>query len=74
MQIFSRFVILKLLLLFHEEQNPDGILKLRKLRKLVLGSLRESGFIEDESQLADMLEQKVNPSDKMSLFLPPCKK
>lgn len=56
------------------EQNPDGVLKLRKLRKLVLGSLRESGFIEDEGQLADMLEQKVNPSDGPNLFSPPCKK
>ncbi|XP_058213580.1 UBP1-associated proteins 1C [Rhododendron vialii] len=49
------------------KSNPDGVLKLRKLRKLVLGSLRESGFIEDESQLADMLEQKINSSSKFTV-------
>ena len=43
------------------EQNPEGILKMRKLRKLVLKALRESGFTEDESQLTDALEQKVKP-------------
>ncbi|KAI8553412.1 hypothetical protein RHMOL_Rhmol05G0013800 [Rhododendron molle] len=49
------------------KSNPDGVLKLRKLRKLVLGSLRVSGFIEDEGQLADMLEQKINSSSKFTV-------
>lgn len=44
-------------------QNPDGVLKMRKLRKLVLKSLQESGVADDEAQLSDKLEHKVSPSE-----------
>lgn len=49
------------------KSDPDKVLKLRKLRKLVLGSLRESGFAEDESQLTDMLEEKINSSSRFTV-------
>ncbi|CAL5442816.1 unnamed protein product [Camellia sinensis] len=49
------------------KSNPEGILKMRKLRKLVLKALRESGFTEDESQLTDALEQKINSSSKFTV-------
>ena len=49
-----------LLMLLHVEQNPENVLKMKKLRKLVLKDLRESGFTEDKSELTDMLDQKVN--------------
>ncbi|KAL6974573.1 hypothetical protein U1Q18_028757 [Sarracenia purpurea var. burkii] len=49
------------------ESNPENALKLRKLRKLVLNSLRESGFTEDENQLTDMLQQKINSSSRFTV-------
>ncbi|KAK3016838.1 hypothetical protein RJ639_006377, partial [Escallonia herrerae] len=42
------------------KSNPDSVLKMRKLRKLVLNTLRESGFTEDESQLTDKIECKAS--------------
>lgn len=42
-------------------QNPEGVLKMKKLKKLVLNSLGESGITEDETQLSGMLEHKVRP-------------
>ncbi|XP_002514090.2 UBP1-associated proteins 1C isoform X1 [Ricinus communis] len=44
--------------------NPDGVLKMKKLKKLVFKSLRESGIIEDETRVNDMLEQKINTSSR----------
>ncbi|KAH7572099.1 hypothetical protein ACOSQ2_015352 [Xanthoceras sorbifolium] len=46
------------------KSNPDGVMKLKKLRKLVLKSLKESGIQEDETQLCNMLEQKINSSSR----------
>jgi len=48
-------------LCFNERQNPDGVLKMRKLRKLVLKALHQSGTTEDETKLSDTLEHKVSP-------------
>lgn len=42
------------------KQSPDGVLKMKRLRKLVLKTVRESGITEDETKLGDMLEHKVS--------------
>ncbi|KAJ9167988.1 hypothetical protein P3X46_019572 [Hevea brasiliensis] len=44
--------------------NPDGVLKMKKLKKLVLNSLRESGITDDKAQLSGVLEQKINSSSR----------
>ncbi|KAF9612575.1 hypothetical protein IFM89_002171 [Coptis chinensis] len=44
--------------------NPDGALKMRKLQKLVLMSLQESGHNDDEDQLKEKLMAKINSSSK----------
>ncbi|KAL4029382.1 UBP1-associated proteins 1C [Cucumis melo var. makuwa] len=49
------------------KSNPDGVLKLSKLRKLTLKSIRESGVTEDETKLIGMLEQKINSSSKFAV-------
>ena len=36
---------------------------MRRLRKLVLKALQESGITEDETKLNDTLEDKVSPSN-----------
>lgn len=41
-------------------QTPDGVLKLKKLKKLVLKALQESGIQEDETQLSNVIEHKVS--------------
>lgn len=38
-------------------------MKLKKLRKLVLKSLKESGVQDEETQLGDKIEHKVVVSD-----------
>ncbi|KAM7519662.1 hypothetical protein LguiB_018624 [Lonicera macranthoides] len=45
----------------------QALLQLRKLRKSVLKMLRESGFTEDESQLTEMLERKINSSSRFTI-------
>ncbi|KAK9060826.1 hypothetical protein SSX86_021532 [Deinandra increscens subsp. villosa] len=49
------------------KSNPDGILKMRKLRTQVLNSIRESGSTIDEKQLIDTLEHKINSSSKFAI-------
>lgn len=46
------------------KSDPDGAMKMRKLRKHVLKTLKESGSTEDESQLVDKLERKIDSSSK----------
>ncbi|XVE97942.1 hypothetical protein REPUB_Repub03eG0062400 [Reevesia pubescens] len=46
--------------------SPDGVLKMRKLQKLVLKALQESGVDEDKSQLSEMLEHKINSSSRFT--------
>ncbi|KNA09822.1 hypothetical protein SOVF_149990 [Spinacia oleracea] len=43
---------------------PDGALKMKKLPKLVLKSLHESGIAVDDSEFRATLEDKVNSSSK----------
>ncbi|KAL2554052.1 zinc ion binding [Forsythia ovata] len=49
------------------KSNPDGVLKFKKLRKLVLKSLEESGSTKDKSRVSEMLEQKVNSSSRFTV-------
>ncbi|TXG61613.1 hypothetical protein EZV62_012976 [Acer yangbiense] len=49
------------------KSNPDGVLKMKKLRKLVLKSLKESGIQEDETQFSIMLEHKINSSSRFTI-------
>nr|XP_043624871.1 UBP1-associated proteins 1C [Erigeron canadensis] len=49
------------------KSNPDGTLKMRKLRTQVLKTLRESGSTIDENQLIDTLEHKINSSSKFAV-------
>ncbi|CAK9326725.1 unnamed protein product [Citrullus colocynthis] len=49
------------------KSNSDGVLKLSKLRKLTLKSIRESGVTEDETKLIEMLEQKINSSSQFAV-------
>ncbi|KAK9697272.1 hypothetical protein RND81_08G026200 [Saponaria officinalis] len=46
---------------------PNGALKMKKLRKLVLKNLRESGIDVDDTNFSDTLENKVNSSSKFTV-------
>ncbi|KAM2218762.1 hypothetical protein TB2_017647 [Malus domestica] len=45
-------------------KSNDGVLKMRKLKKLVLKALKESGITDDETKLNKQLEHKINSSSK----------
>ncbi|KAJ7955933.1 UBP1-associated proteins 1C-like [Quillaja saponaria] len=49
------------------KSHPDGALKMRKLKKLVLKALQESGTTKDETQLSDILEQKINSNSRFAV-------
>ncbi|XP_027073011.1 uncharacterized protein [Coffea arabica] len=49
------------------KSNPDGSLKFKKLIKLVLKSLKESGSIVEESRVAEILQQKINSSSRFDI-------
>lgn len=49
------------------KSSPDGVLKMKKLRKHILKSLRESGVEEDESDVKEILEQKINSSSRFAV-------
>lgn len=49
-------------LLFCLWQHPDGILKMKKLRKVVFKALQESGIVVNENELSEALEQQVYSS------------
>ncbi|XP_057768211.1 UBP1-associated proteins 1C [Salvia miltiorrhiza] len=46
------------------KSNPDGAMKLKKLKKLVVKSLKDSGCTEDKNQVTDMIEQKIESSSR----------
>ncbi|XP_009604336.1 uncharacterized protein LOC107771467 [Nicotiana tabacum] len=46
------------------KSNSDGVLKLKKLKKIVLESANESGMVKDGSQFSDIIEHKINSSSK----------
>lgn len=41
-------------------QNPDGAMKLKKLKKFVVKSLKASGCAEDKNEVTEMIEKKVS--------------
>ncbi|CAN6680803.1 unnamed protein product [Malus baccata var. baccata] len=45
-------------------KSNDGVLKMRKLKKLVLKALEESGITDDETKLSNKLEHKINSSSR----------
>ncbi|KAL9224234.1 hypothetical protein vseg_000294 [Gypsophila vaccaria] len=47
--------------------TPDGALKMKKLRKLVLKNLRESGINVNDADFSTTLEHKVNSSSKFTV-------
>ncbi|KAG4929580.1 hypothetical protein AAZX31_17G050800 [Glycine max] len=50
------------------KSHPDGILKMKKLRKVVLKALQESGIaVDDEAELSEALEQKINSSSRFAV-------
>ncbi|KAK9102508.1 hypothetical protein Sjap_019762 [Stephania japonica] len=46
---------------------PDGALKMKKLQKLVLKSVQESGTTLDESKLKETIADKVNGSSRFTI-------
>lgn len=49
------------------KSSPDRVLKMKKVRKLVLEALKESGTAEEETQLRDMLEHKIHSSSRFAI-------
>lgn len=49
------------------KSNPDGVMKIRKLQKLVIKALQDSGATEEEAQLQDMLMDKINSSSRFMI-------
>ncbi|KAL7600273.1 UBP1-associated proteins 1C [Lactuca sativa] len=49
------------------KSNPDGSMKMRKLRTQVLKTLKESGSTVDENELVETLEHKINSSSKFAV-------
>ncbi|PIA64229.1 hypothetical protein AQUCO_00100013v1 [Aquilegia coerulea] len=47
--------------------NPEGVMKMKKLQKLVFKSLQESGQTEDENQLKENLVDKINSSSRFTV-------
>ncbi|KAJ6742738.1 CELL GROWTH-REGULATING NUCLEOLAR PROTEIN LYAR [Salix viminalis] len=45
-------------------KSNDGVLKIRKLKKLVLKSIQESGIAKVDTELGNILEQKINSSSR----------
>ncbi|ONH97660.1 hypothetical protein PRUPE_7G204300 [Prunus persica] len=48
-------------------KSNDGVLKMRKLKKLVLKAIEESGRTDDEAKLSDMLDHKINSSSRFKV-------
>ncbi|KAK7388227.1 hypothetical protein VNO78_23038 [Psophocarpus tetragonolobus] len=49
------------------KSHPDGVLKMKKLRKAVLKALQESGIVVVEAELSKTLEQKINSSSRFAI-------
>lgn len=49
------------------KSNPDGVMKIKKLQKVIIKALRESGVTEDEGQLEEKLMQKINSSSRVNI-------
>ncbi|XP_072968995.1 uncharacterized protein [Typha angustifolia] len=49
------------------KSNPDRVMKLKKLQKLVIKALKDSGVIENEDQLLAKLMDKINSSSQFAI-------
>ncbi|XP_024017143.1 cell growth-regulating nucleolar protein [Morus notabilis] len=49
------------------KSSPEGVLKMKKLRKLVLKALHESGITGEEDQFRNTLEHKINSSSRFAV-------
>ncbi|KAK7291820.1 hypothetical protein RIF29_07269 [Crotalaria pallida] len=49
------------------KSQPDGILKMKKLKKAVHKALQESGIAVEESVLSEALQQKINSSSRFAV-------
>ncbi|CAL0306964.1 unnamed protein product [Lupinus luteus] len=49
------------------KSHPDGILKMKKLRKIVHKALQESDIVVDESELSETLQQKIDSSSRFAV-------
>ncbi|XP_030530074.1 UBP1-associated proteins 1C [Rhodamnia argentea] len=49
------------------KSNPDGKMKIKKLKKLVIEAIKHSGITEDENQLSEKLERKINSSSRFAV-------
>ncbi|KAJ0985510.1 hypothetical protein J5N97_003866 [Dioscorea zingiberensis] len=50
------------------KMNPDGRMKIKKLQKLVIKALQDSGVIEDKAHLQEMLMDKIKSSSRFKFF------
>ncbi|ONK54900.1 uncharacterized protein A4U43_UnF9940 [Asparagus officinalis] len=48
-------------------KSSDGVMKIKKLQKLILKGLKESGVTEDEELLRDKLMQEINSTNRFSI-------
>ncbi|KAG6421094.1 hypothetical protein SASPL_117643 [Salvia splendens] len=46
------------------KEEQDGAMKLKKLKKFVVKSLKDSGCVEDKNQATEMIEQKIESSSR----------
>ncbi|XP_062091091.1 UBP1-associated proteins 1C [Humulus lupulus] len=49
------------------KSSPDGVIKMKKLRKTVLKALQESGITVDEDQFKKTIEHKINSSSRFTV-------
>ncbi|KAL1335541.1 hypothetical protein HN51_064399 [Arachis hypogaea] len=49
------------------KSQPDGTLKMKKLKKVVLKALQESGVVVDETEFSEALQQKINSSSRFAV-------
>ncbi|KAM6583527.1 hypothetical protein CsatB_010529 [Cannabis sativa] len=49
------------------KSSPDGVIKMKKLRKTVLKALQESGITVDEDQFKNTIEHKINSSSRFTV-------
>ncbi|XP_047950073.1 UBP1-associated proteins 1C [Salvia hispanica] len=60
----SKNVKWKKLIVSALKSNPDGAMKLKKLKKFVVKSLKDSGCVEDKNQATEMIKQKIESSSR----------
>lgn len=46
------------------KSNPGGSLKLKKLKKIVVKSLKDCGYAEDKNKVTEIIDQKIDSSSK----------